>query len=333
MNILWPRILGLLLTLTILSGCVKTYQIKVNPGSEELPIEAVAILPCRFGWEEPAYRSYEISQILALQSLDVGLYSVFGPGEISIPRPSQDSNSLVGIDLTLGLANQGLSSASALLVRPSLERQVKTELRQVFDLQGNPKGTARGDEMAIVAQLEIYHAATMRMIASASAKTIVNEKNNIGSTDPLPEVTATMSQMLKDLLEQISFRAPGEAITRKAGFEYIWNPKAVLDFSYAGKPALADSLPTLDPLERDLAIMTRLQFFLPSADSTVLSTLRNLPAGLLVTAVADPTKSSVKVGDLIIQINEQPATPQSLDRALRAAGPGGKPMYFKLHRP
>jgi hypothetical protein len=203
----------------------------------------------------------------------------------------------------------------------------------VFDLQGNPKGTARGDEMAVVAQLEIYHAVTMRMIASASAKIIVDEKSNVGSTDSLPKVAATMSQMLKDLLEQISFRAPGKTITRKAGFEYIWNPKAVLDFSYAGKPALADSLRTLDPLERDLAIMTRLQFFLPSADSTVLSTMRNLPAGLLVTTVADPAKSSVKVGDLITQINEQPATPQSLDRALRAAGPGGKPMYFKLHRP
>ncbi|HCF59623.1 MAG TPA: hypothetical protein DFS52_16710, partial [Myxococcales bacterium] len=82
-------------------------NVEVRPG-KPLDAQALAVFPFQFRWDEPAWRSFELSQALALQAVETGRYSVFGPGEFKLV-PGQTSNPFLGSDLVLSLADRGIS--------------------------------------------------------------------------------------------------------------------------------------------------------------------------------------------------------------------------------
>ncbi|MBI5547406.1 MAG: PDZ domain-containing protein [Deltaproteobacteria bacterium] len=304
---------------TSLAAC-SGIPVRARPGPV-LPVQAVAVYPCEFRWEEPAYRSFELSEALALQASATGRYSVFGPGEFKLVRNSSD-NPFVGSDIALQLADRGLSPMAALVVKPTLERRAQSAVKQLYDQQGRPKGAARVEEATVFARLEVFHSASREIVADASASVEVDPLAARDATDPMPEVTALLQRMMSALLAAIADRAPGQTVDRSPGFQFVWNPRAALDFALDGKPALAEAISRLDILEQDVALEARLRFFLPHAEPSLLSRLRRLPGGLYVTTVFAAGSSGLQAGDLILSINGEPALPQTLQRALRSSLPG-----------
>ncbi len=324
---LFPRLAALVAALTAL-GC-STVPVKVRPGPV-LPIQALAVYPCTFRWDEPAYRSFELSETLALQALETGRYAVFGPGEFRLVRGSSD-NPFVGSDIALQLADRGLSPLSALVVKPTLEKRAQSQLKQVFDENGKAKGAARVEEATLVARLEVFHSASREVVADATASVEVDPLAPRDASDPLPEATLLLRRMMAAVLDGVAERAPGSESVRAAGFDYVWNPKAALEFSMDNKPAFADALARLDALEQDVALESRMRFFLPDEDPALVGRLKRMPGGLYVTRVGAASAAGLLPGDLIVSVNGEPALPQVLDRALRQALPG-QPLALKVRR-
>ncbi|MGC4115904.1 MAG: hypothetical protein QM765_15200 [Myxococcales bacterium] len=305
---------------TLLCAC-GSVPVRVRPG-QVLDAQAVAVYPTNFRYEEPAYRSYELSQALALQAVGTKRYAVFGPGEFKLVRNSSD-NPFVGSDIALQLADRGLSAVAALVFKPTLEKRAQSAVKQLYDEQGRPKGSARVEEATMVARLEVFHSASREIIAETSGQVEVDPLVPRDATNPLPEATALLQKMMTRVLDAIAERAPGKKIERAPGFEFLWNPKAALDFALEGKPALAEDLGKLDALEQDVALEARLRFFHPKAPEALLGKLGRLPAGLYVTTVSEAAApSGLQVGDLVLNVNDEQASPQSLQRALRATLPG-----------
>jgi hypothetical protein len=301
----------------------------VRPGPP-LAAEAVAVSPCEFRWNEPAYRSFEVSEALALQAVATDRYAVFGPGEFKLVRGSSE-DPFVSSDLALQLADRGMSPMAALVVKPILEKRAQSALKQVYDDKGRPKGSERVEEATVVARLEVFHSSSREMVASSSASVDIDPLAPRDASDPLPEATLLFRKMMAKVLESLAARAPGKSADRAAGFDYLWNPKAALSFSMDGKVALNDALQKLDALEQDVAIESRLRFFLPDQDAATLARLRRLPGGLYVIKVGAAASSGLLVGDLVVAINGEDALPQTLQRALRAALPG-QPISLRIRR-
>ena len=301
----------------------------LRPGPA-LAAEALAVSPCEFRWSEPAYRSFEISEALALQAVETGRYAVFGPGEFKLVRGNAE-NPFVGSDLALQLADHGLSPMAALVFKPVLEKRSQSAVKQLYDDQGRPKGSARVEEATLVARLEVFHSSSREMVADASAAVEIDPLAARDAADPLPEATALLRKMMARMLDRIVERAPGKTVERSPGFEFVWNPKARLDFAMEGRPALAEALRKLDALEQDVALEARLRFYLPEVDAPILARLRRLPGGLLVTRVGAAAASGLQEGDLVLSINGEDAMPQVLQRALRAALPG-QPIALRVRR-
>jgi hypothetical protein len=304
--------------------------VRVRPGPA-LDAQAVAVYPCNFRYDEPAYRSYEVSQALALQAVATKRYAVFGPGEFKLVRNSSD-NPFVGSDIALQLADRGLSAVAALVFKPTLERRAQSAVKQLYDEQGRPRGSARVEEATLVARLEVFHSASREVIADTTGQVDVDPLTPRDAIDPLPEATALLQKMMTRVLDAIAERAPGKKVDRASGFEFLWNPKAALDFSFEGKPALSEALGKLDALEQDVALEARLRFFHPKAAEPLVGKLGRLPAGLYVTTVTEAaTASGLQIGDLVLAVNDEQASPQSLQRALRAGLPG-QPIALKVKR-
>jgi hypothetical protein len=306
----------------LLAGCsAHTVRVDLVPG-KPLPAQAMAVFPFDFRWETPAWRSWELSQVLTSQIVATNRYMVFGPGEFKLIR-GEASNPFLGSDLVLSIADHGVSPTAALVLRPSAERRVHSELKQLFDSDGKPRGSERVEFVTVFARLEAFHSATRERVATAQGSVEIDPFAARDGSDPLPELTALMKQMTAKLLDELEERAPGEEIARAPGFEFLWNPKAGLDFALEDKPPLRQRLEQSDPLERDLIVENQLRFFHPDLDLRTVVALKKLPGGLWVTEVDGRARAAgLQVGDLVVEVAGAPAHPQSLHRALRQPPPG-----------
>lgn len=310
------RIWALAAAMGGLAAC-SSVPVRVHPGPP-LSVQVLAVYPCEFRWDEPAYRSFEISEALTLQAVAAGRWSVFGPGEFKLVQASVD-NPFVGSDIALQLADHGMSPTAALVIKPAVEKRVQSELKQVFDSRGNPKGMQRVEAASVVAKLQVFHSGSREVIAEALQSVEIDPLAPREPTDPLPEVTALFKRMMTEIVSALASRAPGEVVARDPGFEFVWNPKAALDFALEGRPTFADALSQLDALDQDVALEARLRFFLPDTETATLARLKRMPGGLWVTTVTGAAPSGLQAGDLIVKVNGETALPQVLYRALRAA--------------
>jgi hypothetical protein len=310
-------------------SCGKQIRVDLRPG-DPLSVQAAAVFPFEFRWEEPAFRSYELSQMLVLQLMATHRYSVFGPGEFKLVQASSH-DPFVGSDLVLSLADHGLSPMQAIVFRPSAERRSQSGVQQVFDSKGNIQGVARVEEVTLIVRLDVFHSASRQRIASSSATLELDPFATRDMSDPMPELTRLMRQMMASMLVELSDRAPGHRFARSPGFEYLWNPKASFEFKLEDKPPFSETLAELDPLDQEMAIDARLRFFLPLMEETTLAMLKRLPPGLLVTETGAAARSGLNKDDLIVRIDGEAALPQVLQRALRTPEPRG-PLALEVRR-
>jgi hypothetical protein len=205
-------------------------------------------------------------------------------------------------------------------------------MKEVFDVNGKPKGSQAVEEVVYVGKIEVFHSKTREIIADVIDQVEVDPFATRDPNDPAIELTTLMKRLMELVLSQLATRAPGAKVVRPPGFDYLFNPKTVFDFALEGRPAYSEEIKKADILDQDLLTDARMRFFLPAVDDTTLGKLKRLPGGLFVTRLSPSgNKAGLRAGDLVVEVKGEPAHPQTLHRVLRTTGTG-KTVPLKVLR-
>ena len=299
------------------------FHIQVRPG-RALKVDSVAVYPMGFRWSEPAYRSFQLSQALVPLLIETERFAVFGPGEFKIYRASDD-NPIAATDLADVLTRHGLPPTTVLALRPWAEKQVESDTKQAFDSTGHPVGQQRVERLSVLLHLEISHGEQKEDIAEITARVEQDPFAEREDTDPMPEVTRALQQMVELALQSLdeAGRLTARHVHRDIGFSYLWVPRILFDYEEPGRPALEKWLATQDLVTKEAARLAAYKFFLGGQDDHTIGAMLRLPGGLWITDSERPG-DGLRRGDVILEVAGEPATPQVLHRHLRAVAHGAK---------
>ena len=307
--------------LLLLTACASGSALKVRPGAAPRPASAVAVYPFQFRWSEPAYRSFQLGTRLALQVQETGRYAVFGPGEFTVRDPRSEAVFVV-TDLATVVSTEGVPAAGLLVLRGWAEKREQSSSHRVEDAAGHPAGEAAGAEVTVVVHLELLDPSAGEVLAEVEGSAHSTHSDE-ASDDPSPELSALALKLATQLLGAMESLAPGESVRRAAWGELVWSPAPLFAFSDRGRPALEAELAGLDQPARQAARARAVRYFAPTAPPETQAVAAAQAGGLWVQAPsAAAYAAGLRAGDVLVQVGSVPATPLSVNRALRLAPPG-----------
>jgi hypothetical protein len=275
----------------------------------ELTVHAVVVYPFGFRWEQPAWRSVELSQRLVDEALasagDDALF--FGPSEIRVYRP-QDDNAWVASNAVVRLASQGVRAEQGLVLRPWAERRVQSALRELQDAQGRPTGVGNVEETTFVGHVEVLHPSSGQVVVEVTGEAVSDpftQREDEGEgADPTPVLTRLMVDLTREALSALdgTLRPPRPPSPPLAQVALL--PWEALD--------LASTLAPLDALDAEVVRHQRLRFANPALGPDAVARLSRLPAGLYV--LEAPEGGKLALGEVVVSLEGVPALPQALAR-------------------
>jgi hypothetical protein len=317
-----PFLLCAVLPLLLLgSACSSAYKTQRDVPAE-LSASAVMVYPFLFRWPEPAFRSFELSQRL----IDVALAEAgeqaffFGPSEFKVYRPDDDNAWAASNAVTL-LVPYGVRPEQALVLRPWAERRIQSAQGELLDAQGRPVGQSTVEETTWLGHVEVIHPShTQRVLEiSGEVKSDPFAERTDDGADPAPELTLLMENLTREALRGLAshLKAPREPSPAPATVALI--PWQAFEYAEEGRPAHLGALAMMDPLDAELLRQQRLRFANPALELPMLDRMTRLPAGLYV--LSAPEGGTLAPGDVMTQIEGQPALPQGLARTRLAPTP------------
>jgi hypothetical protein len=315
-------VLGAVLVLALAgSACGSAYKVQREVPAE-LSASAVMVYPFLFRWPEPAFRSFELSQRL----LDVALHEsgerafFFGPSEFKVYRPEDDNAWAASNAVTL-LAPYSVRPEQALVLRASAERRTQSAQGELLDAKGRAVGQSTVEETTYLGHVEVLHPSTHQRVLELSGELKVDpfaERTDDGA-DPTPELTGLMENLTREALRALKdhLHAPREPSPAPARVALV--PWQAFEYAEEGRPAHLGALASMDPLDAEVLRQQRLRFANPALETAVLDRMLRLPAGLYV--LSAPEGGKLAPGDVILQLEGQPALPQGLARARLAPSP------------
>lgn len=275
---------------------------------------AIAVYPFGFRWEEPAHRSFEVSQQLLLEGLRLTQHRLrfFGPPEFQVYRPEADT--WVGNNLVSVLPAALVSAEQTFILRPWAERRIESSQKQLTDAEGKPKGTVRVEEVTYVAHLEVLHPSSGDKVIELSGEEKVDPFEESEDTgDPAPGLTRLLARLLKEVLsaleEQLALGPEPQPLLAQLGI----TPHSAVDYSDPTRPALRTALAERDDLEKELQLAARARAANPGLDEGLAARVAHCPGGLYVLSVEPGAK--LQAGDCLLAVDDRPALPQILHRA------------------
>ncbi len=305
---------ALLALCVVAFGCKGGVQKRlfVRPGRK---VSVVAVYPFGFRWEEPPYRSFELSQrLIDAATEEAGdQFLFFGPSEFKVYRHHDDNAWAASTVVTL-LPGAGLKPEQAVVLRPWAERRVHAGQKELLDAKGKPVGVSSQLETTYVGHVEVLHPTTRDWVVEVVGETQVDPfEEREDDSDPAPELTELMQRLTVTALEALREYAAGPAgPARELSLSYWFNPKQAFAFAAEGQKPFEVALASLDPLDAELLVHGRVKFANPGISDAEVTKLARLPGGLYVReGTAD---GALKAGDVITAVDGQPALPQSLQR-------------------
>lgn len=314
--------MGALLLLALTGAACSSGYKTLREVPAELSASAVLVYPFLFRWPEPAYRSFELSQRL----IDVALSEAgeqalfFGPSEFKVYRPEDDNAWAASTAVTL-LVPYGIRPEQALVLRPWAERRIQSGQGELLDAKGRPVGQSTVEETTYQGHVEVLHPSTHHRVLEISGEVKADpfaERTDDGA-DPAPELTVLMEKLTRQALQAVAehLHAPREPSPAPATVALI--PWQAFEYADEGRPAHVGALALGDPLDAELLRQQRLRFANPGVETPVLDRLARLPAGLYV--LSSPEGGKLAPGELLLEIDGQPALPQVLARTRLAPTP------------
>jgi hypothetical protein len=293
---------------------------------EELPSElsasAVMVYPFLFRWPEPAWRSFELSQRL----IDVALSEAgeralfFGPSEFTVYRPDEDNAWAASNAVTL-LAGYSVRPDQALVLRAWAERRIQSGQGELLDAQGRNVGQSTVEETSYLGHVEILHPSSRQKVLDVwgEAKADPFAERTDDGADPAPELTHLMENLTREALRRLQEHLRAPRVPSPAPATVALVPWRAFEYTEEGRPAHLGALALMDPLDAEVLRQQRLRFANPALDTARLDRMNRLPAGLYVLSV--PEGGKLAPGDIILQLDGQPALPQVLARTRLAPTP------------
>ncbi|WP_224246287.1 hypothetical protein [Hyalangium gracile] len=315
-------LLGAVLLLALAgSACGATYKVQ-REVPEELSASAVVVYPFLFRWPEPAFRSFELSgRLLDVALAEAGERALFfGPSEFKVYRP-EDDNAWAASTAVTRLAPYGVRPEQALVLRAWAERRVQSAQGELLDAKGRAVGQNLVEETTYLGHVEVVHPSTRKRVLELSGEVKVDpfaERTDDGA-DPAPELTRLMEDLTREALRALDdhLRAPREPSPAPARVARV--PWQAFEYTEQGRPAHVGALALMDPLDAEVLRQQRLRFANPALETSLLDRMVRLPAGLYV--LSAPEGGKLAPGDVILQLEGQPALPQVLARARLAPAP------------
>jgi hypothetical protein len=315
--------LGAVLLLVLAASACRSSAIQTR---EELPsglsASAVMVYPFLFRWPEPAWRSFELSQRL----IDVALVEAgertlfFGPSEFTVYRPDED-NAWAASNAVTRLAAYSVRPEEALVLRAWAERRTQSGQGELLDSQGRTVGQTTVEEISYVGHVEILHPSSHQRVLDVwgEARSDPFAERTDDGADPAPELTQLMENLTREALRKLEehLRPPREPSPAPAAVALV--PWRAFEYSDEVRPAHLGALALMDPLDAELFRQQRLRFANPALETPLLDRMMRLPAGLYV--LSAPEGGKLAPGDVILQLEGEPALPQVLARARLAPTP------------
>ena len=297
-----------------LASCAPAVSVRILKLDKPKKTSVLAVYPFEFRWSEPAYRSFQLGWLEAMDLIPYQRWAIYGPGEFHIREPSDD-NAFAATDIASVLSQQGYRPEEILVVRAWAEKQEQRSSRQIYDSNGKPVGQRLDAQITLIAHMEVVDPWSRQVIAEIQATGQEDPFATPDETDPSPVLTRlvrTMSGRLADALGDLTI---SQEEPRTVPFQYSWNPSMLYEFEDQGRPSLESQLATLDPVSRDAFRSAPLRYFSPGLTDAQITELEHLQGGLWISRI-EPSgaESSLQVGDLITAIEGGRATPLLLAR-------------------
>jgi hypothetical protein len=289
--------------------------------------KALLVYPFGFRWDEPAYRAYALGQRLvsAAQRAVGDRALLFGPGELKIYRP-EDNNAWAATTAATLLPPYRLRPEQVMLLRAWAEKRVLSSRQDVSDSRGRRLGARAVEEVTYVVHVELVHPSTGATVVELQDEVQVDPfaQRPDDEPDPAPDLTALASRLTEDALHELdgqwrSYGRPrwwetplrrGETVVKLTARA---NPAALYTFGDAARPSLEITLAGLNELDRELLQVAQIRFLNPGLSEKDATRLSRLPPGLEISTA--PARLGLRPGELIVEVQGQPAAPQMLQRA------------------
>lgn len=306
----------------LLAACAHTEGGKLQE-AKQARISVIAVYPFGFRWDTPAYRSFELTGRLIDEVLHQSEFQtlVYGPGEFRLYQPDDDN---IYAASTLGALLPQIQRRPEELVvlRPWAERRVQSSSRSLVNAAGKTLGQEQTEEVTYVGHVDVIHARTQQRIGELSGEVEADPfavREDDGA-DPTPELTALMRSLTREAMAQLRPQLrPAGTFSPLRGLSLDVTPHLSFAYSEPGRPAYDAAVAKMDPLDREVFVTARVRFANPQLSPEQAAKLAKLPGGLHV-HVPTPT-APLQAGDVILQVNGEPAHPQTLIRARILAGP------------
>jgi hypothetical protein len=314
-------------------GCAGAQHLEITLGQAKLhPIRFIAVYPTSLRFDAPAYRSYELAMDQVEALLSTGHLMALGSDEFA--QLDWQSNFLyASTNLSGKLTALGLAPPEVAGLRGWIERREQRGSQQLYDAKGRPSGQSRSAEVSYVIHEDLIGPESDELIASGSLEIAVDPLAEHPAWDDAPELRQAVKTLVGGLLHRAGPAIRAGLQIEELPFEAAWVPWGEERFSMPGRPALSDTLSTLDPVSAEAARLLRLSYFEPDLSSADQTAMLALPAGLWVRRVPGRLQASgLEPGDLITSVESDPAAgPQTLLRWASARAPGA-PVHVAVRR-
>ncbi len=285
--------------------------VRLDPNTR---ISAIIVYPFGFRWDEPAYRSFELSQrlIAAIDPRVGARVLLFGPPEFKVFRLEDDNPWAASTALPL-LPAHSVRPDAAVVLRAWGEKRIVDGQKELMNTQGKRVGTTTVQQTTYFGRVEVLHPTTQAVIVEVTGEAPVDPFGEQAEEtgDKSPELTALMERLAIEAVTALEPAltpppsAQSNALPEDVSFAFI--ARAALEYADQGRPSIAEQKEQIDALELELLTQDRIRFANPGIQEDELSKLVRLPAGLYVRSA--PAAWKLARGDVIIRIDNEPALP------------------------
>ena len=295
----------------ITSGCSSSVNFINHPPPQKLDLVAAFVYPFGFRWEEPAYRSFELSQRMTNAAVAEGgdLFSFWGPGEFRVLRIEDDAAWVATTALPL-LSQTGARPDQGIIFRPWAEQRVSSSQQEASDAKGRARGGSANAETLYIGHVEVVHPSTHEVLLEADAQVRVDPFADPGPDadfDPAPELTRLMERLMRECVKKLKVHAAARIAQELPSAPLAYTPAATLGWQDAARGPAQLEMAKMDPASLDLFIQARARYLNPSLPDAEAAKLAKMLPGL---AVLRPGFGTLSEGDLITTLDGQPAAPQ-----------------------
>ena len=311
-----PALVFLTSALISVIGCAGGVQKTVRFPDQRLELTTAFVYPMEFRWEEPVYRSFELSQRLTDEAVRTSgeQFAFFGPSEFKVMKPKDNGAWVASTALPL-LISSGHRADQGVIIRPWVERRKNSSAQETFDKKGKATGMATMEETIYLGHVDVVHPSSSQVLIEMSGEVKVDpftSEEVEDESDPARPLTKMMAALMQEAVRVLASQAMRRPVRPELGLTVALTPQATLSYSEDGKPSTAVDLAAKEPVAQEIFVQDRAKFLAPFLSTAELPKVVKMPVGTYV--VAAPPGAKVSPGDLLLTIDGAPALPQVLAR-------------------